>query len=137
MCYIIILAGDTYIDMKSFIHRHFRTILVFFLFFSVFLFGQSPGTSPCQDKLYIDIKIKIAKDGLDSLTTREWDYYKLMDTKCVEFSKQNEEKTAQNNFENEIVEIEKEKLAQKKMQDERIYCLLAAAYFILVYLPTY
>tara|TARA_X000001036_G_scaffold47498_1_gene37990 strand:+ start:474 stop:782 length:309 start_codon:yes stop_codon:yes gene_type:complete len=40
------------------------------------------GQSPCDDKLFKELDMKIKNQGLDALSEREWTYYQLKSDEC-------------------------------------------------------
>ena len=55
---------------------------------------MSQQQSVCNDKEYNRLKGKIYRNGAESLTEREWEYYKLKDTQCLELKKTEETEEA-------------------------------------------
>jgi hypothetical protein len=47
-------------------------------------FVMSQQQSVCNDREYNRLKTKISNNGAESLTEREWEYYKLKDNQCLE-----------------------------------------------------
>jgi len=44
--------------------------------------GLAWGQSPCDDKLFKELDMKIKNQGLDALSEREWTYYQLKSDEC-------------------------------------------------------
>ena len=44
--------------------------------------GLALGQSPCDDKLFKELDMKIKNQGLDALSEREWTYYQLKSDEC-------------------------------------------------------
>ena len=44
--------------------------------------GLAWGQSPCDDKLFKELDMKIKNQGLDALSEREWKYYQLKSDEC-------------------------------------------------------
>ena len=53
-------------------------------YLSLLLFiGLAWGQSPCDDKLFKELDMKIKDQGLDALSKREWIYYQLKSDECT------------------------------------------------------
>ena len=53
-------------------------------YLSLLLFiGLACGQSPCEDKLFKELNIKIEDKGLDVLSEREWTYYQIKSEECA------------------------------------------------------
>ena len=72
---IVILQSIQRTDkfLISYINKHL-TLLLFI--------GLTLGQSPCDDKLFKELDMKIKNQGLDALSEREWTYYQLKSDEC-------------------------------------------------------
>ena len=69
-------------------HKYYRIILSL----TLVSFVMSQQEPVCNDREYNKLKTKISNDGAESLTEREWEYYKLKDNQCLELKNREETK---------------------------------------------
>ena len=95
-------------------------------YISLLLFiGLAWGQSPCDDKLFKELDMKIKDQGLDVLSEREWIYYQLKSDECTN------EKKVSKTFDTKS--SRKEKLLNHKLKKYDSNYIAKKTFFTLVF----
>ncbi len=73
-------------------------------------------SNPCDDQTFTELKYQIEKNGLSSLSDRDWKYFQLKSGECSEYQKNNKIEKKNEEIEEALIQIEKQKLAQENQR---------------------
>ena len=111
-----------------------NTLLIITIFITSISFTQDIKSTPCDDKLLIELNNRIESDGIESLTDREWAYYELKFDKCQKY-----QESQLNN--KETTKAEKERLHEQRRSNQTkekslnsIYYMVFAIWIYVAYL---
>jgi hypothetical protein len=108
--------------------------ILLLLFITSISFTQDINSKPCDDKLLIELNIRIESDGIESLTDREWAYYELKFDKCQKYqeSQLNNKDTAK--AEKELLHEQRRSNQTKEKSLNSIYWMVFAIWIVVAYL---